>query len=123
MLFRLAKSIGFLIKETRILHYISTLFRVLKINLYFYPDNDSDLFALERNQGLKAILGTIYQSFDGVDLYPTIEEKCSNFFYLVIKNHTLLMVIKELLLLYLSIFLIFIIFYIGIIVKLLIIIL
>ena len=51
-------------------------------------NNDSDLFALERNQGLKAILGTIYQSFDGVDLYPTIEEKCSNFFYLVIKNHT-----------------------------------
>lgn len=51
-------------------------------------NNDSDLFALERNQGLKAILGTIYQSFDGVDLYPTIEEKCANFFYLVIKNHT-----------------------------------
>ena len=51
-------------------------------------NNESDLFALERNQGLKAILGTIYQSFDGVDLYPTIQEKCSNFFYLVIKNHT-----------------------------------
>ena len=50
--------------------------------------NDSNLFALERNQGLKAIIGNIYQSFDGVDLYPTIEEKGANFFYLVIKNHT-----------------------------------
>ena len=51
-------------------------------------NTDSDLFALERNHGLKAILGTIYQSFDGKDLYPTIEEKASNFLYLIIKNHT-----------------------------------
>ena len=50
--------------------------------------NDSNLFALERNQGLKAILGSVYQSFDGVDLYPTIEEKGANFFYLIIKNHS-----------------------------------
>ena len=50
--------------------------------------NDSNLFALERNQGLKAIIGNIYQSFDGVDLYPTIEEKGANFFYLIIKNHS-----------------------------------
>ena len=49
--------------------------------------NDSDLFALERNQGLKEIIGTIYQSFDGKDLYPTIEEKAANFLYLIIKNH------------------------------------
>jgi len=51
-------------------------------------NSDSDLFALERNQGLKAIIGTIYQSFDGKDLYPTIEEKAANFLYLITKNHT-----------------------------------
>ena len=50
-------------------------------------NNDSDLFALERNQGLKAIIGNIYQSFDGKDLYPTVEEKASNFLYLITKNH------------------------------------
>lgn len=49
--------------------------------------NNSKLFALERNQGLKEIIGTIYQSFDGKDLYPTIEEKAANFLYLIIKNH------------------------------------
>lgn len=49
---------------------------------------DSDLFALERNKGLEAIIGTIYQSFDGKDLYPTIEEKAANFLYLITKNHT-----------------------------------
>ncbi len=51
-------------------------------------NNDSDLFALERSKGLQEIIGTIYQSFDGNDLYPTIEEKAANFLYLIIKNHT-----------------------------------
>lgn len=51
-------------------------------------NSDSDLFALERDKGLQAIIGTIYQSFDGKDLYPTIEEKASNFLYLITKNHT-----------------------------------
>ena len=50
--------------------------------------NDSSLFGLERNEGLKSIISTIYQSFDGADLYPTIEEKAANFYYLITKNHT-----------------------------------
>ena len=51
-------------------------------------NSDSNLFALERDKGLKAIIGNIYQSFDGKDLYPTIEEKAANFLYLITKNHT-----------------------------------
>ena len=51
-------------------------------------NNDSNLFALERNEGLKEIISTIYQSFDGKDLYSTTEEKAANFLYLIIKNHT-----------------------------------
>ena len=51
-------------------------------------NNDSDIFALERNQGLKSIINNIYQTFGGNDVYPTIEEKASNFLYLIIKNHT-----------------------------------
>lgn len=50
-------------------------------------NNNSDLFALERNDSLKAILGAIYQSFAGNDLYPTIEEKSANLLYMVVKNH------------------------------------
>ena len=50
-------------------------------------NNDSDLFALERNNELKEIIGTIYASFDGKDLYLTIEEKAANFLYLITKNH------------------------------------
>jgi len=51
-------------------------------------NSDSDLFALERNKGLKSIIDNIYQSFDGKDVYPTIEEKAANFLYLITKNHT-----------------------------------
>ncbi|MBR2833346.1 MAG: virulence protein RhuM/Fic/DOC family protein [Bacilli bacterium] len=51
-------------------------------------NNASDLFALERNKGLESIIGNIYQSFDGKDLYPTVEEKAANFLYLITKNHT-----------------------------------
>ena len=51
-------------------------------------NSDSDLFALERDEGLKAIIGAIYQSFDGKDVYATTEEKAANFLYLITKNHT-----------------------------------
>ena len=51
-------------------------------------NSDSNLFAVERNEGLKEVIGTIYQSFDGKDLYSTIEEKAANFLYLITKNHT-----------------------------------
>ena len=51
-------------------------------------NSDSNLFALERNKGLQSIIGNIYQSFDGQDVYQSIEEKAANFLYLIIKNHT-----------------------------------
>ena len=57
--------------------------------------SNSTLFALERNHGLKAIIGNIYQSFDGIDLYPTIEEKAANFLYLITKNHVFIDVNKR----------------------------
>ena len=49
-------------------------------------NNDSNLFALERNKGLQSIIGNIYASFDGKDVYPTIEEKAANFLYLYNKK-------------------------------------
>ncbi len=48
---------------------------------------DSDIFALERNYGLKSIISNIYQTYGGADVYKSVEEKCSNFFYIIIKNH------------------------------------
>ena len=51
-------------------------------------NSNSKLFALERDKGLQAIIGNIYASFDGKDVYSTIEEKAVNFLYLITKNHT-----------------------------------
>ena len=45
------------------------------------------LFGLEKDQGFKSALGTIYQTFDGEELYPSIEEKAANLLYFVVKNH------------------------------------
>ena len=50
-------------------------------------NSDSDLFALERDNGVEAIIFDIYQTFDGKNLYSSIEEKAANFLYLIIKNH------------------------------------
>ena len=50
-------------------------------------NNNSKLFALERDQGLEAIIGDIYQTFDKKDVYKSIEEKACNFLYMIIKNH------------------------------------
>ena len=48
---------------------------------------ESQLFAIERDKGLESIIGNIYQSFAGQDIYKSIEEKSANFLYLIIKNH------------------------------------
>ena len=50
-------------------------------------NEESTLFAIERDKGLESIIGNIYQSFDGQDIYKSIEEKASNFLYLIVKNH------------------------------------
>ena len=47
----------------------------------------SSLFAVERDKGLESIIGNIYQSFAGQDIYKSIEEKGANFLYLIVKNH------------------------------------
>ena len=50
-------------------------------------NEESSLFAVERDKGLESIIGNIYQSFAGQDIYKSIEEKASNFLYLIVKNH------------------------------------
>ena len=47
----------------------------------------TDLFGRERGFSFDAVLGAIRQSFGGQDLYPSIEDKASHLFYLIIKDH------------------------------------
>ncbi|EKU87831.1 virulence protein RhuM/Fic/DOC family protein [Bacteroides oleiciplenus] len=48
----------------------------------------SDLFGNEKDQSFHSSINTIYQTFGGDELYPSIEEKASMLFYLVVKNHS-----------------------------------
>ena len=47
----------------------------------------SDIFAMERDKGLESIINNIYQTFDGKDVYESVEEKAANFLYTCVKNH------------------------------------
>lgn len=49
---------------------------------------ESKLFAHEKDQSFKSSIATIYQTFDGIELYPSIEEKAAMLLYLVTKNHS-----------------------------------
>ncbi len=48
----------------------------------------SALFAHEKDESFHSSIGQIYQTFDGEELYPSIEEKAAMLLYLVVKNHS-----------------------------------
>ena len=50
-------------------------------------NEESDIFAIERDRGLESIIGDIYQTYDGKDVYMSVEEKAANFLYMIVKNH------------------------------------
>ena len=49
---------------------------------------ESALFGNEKDDSFKSSIGQIYQTFDGVELYPSVEEKAAMLLYLVTKNHS-----------------------------------
>lgn len=49
---------------------------------------NSDLFGHEKDKSFQSSVSTIYQTFGGKDLYPSIEEKAANLLYLITKNHS-----------------------------------
>ena len=48
----------------------------------------SALFGHEKDNSFKSSIGQIYQTFDGEELYPSVEEKAAMLLYLVTKNHS-----------------------------------
>lgn len=50
--------------------------------------DESDLFGREKDDSFKGSIGNIYQSFDGNDVYETLEEKAANLLYFITKNHS-----------------------------------
>ncbi|SNC65832.1 Fic/DOC family protein [Hymenobacter gelipurpurascens] len=48
----------------------------------------SVLFGREKDASFESSVRTIYQSFGGEELYPSVEEKAANLLYFVVKNHS-----------------------------------
>lgn len=48
----------------------------------------SDLFGKEKDDSFRGSIGNIYQSFDGRELYPSMEEKAAHLLYFITKNHS-----------------------------------
>jgi prophage maintenance system killer protein len=48
----------------------------------------SGLFGREKDQSFQGSLGAIYQTYDGKEVYPSIEEKAAHLLYFVVKNHS-----------------------------------
>jgi prophage maintenance system killer protein len=78
---RVSKVKGLLSEEVITYEECIQLIDMLRFN------SESTLFGLERDKNFESIIKDIYQSFGGVDLYKTAEEKCANMLYLTVKNH------------------------------------
>lgn len=48
----------------------------------------SKLFGNEKDDSFRSSIDTIYQTFDGMDLYPSVEEKAAHLLYFIVKNHS-----------------------------------
>lgn len=55
-------------------------------NMRFY--NESSLFGNEKDDSFKSSIGAIYQTFNGSDLYRSLEEKAAHLLYFITKNHS-----------------------------------
>jgi len=61
---------------------------IKQINLVKKTYGNSDLFGHEKDDSFQSSIATIYQTFEGKDLYPSIEEKAANLLYFIVKNHS-----------------------------------
>ena len=59
-----------------------------QINIWRDFQKAGKLFGNEKDESFKSSLATIYQTFDEIDLYPSLEEKAANLLYFVVKNHS-----------------------------------
>jgi prophage maintenance system killer protein len=59
-----------------------------QIHLWREREKLCGLFGNEKDDSFKSSLATIYQTFGGGELYPSIDEKAANLLYFIVKNHS-----------------------------------
>jgi prophage maintenance system killer protein len=77
------------VKSTRKEYFHATYDNAMKVITSLKEKfGGSDLFGHEKDESFKSSIGQIYQTWDGIDLYPSVEEKAAMLLYLVVKNHS-----------------------------------
>ncbi|HKL44524.1 MAG TPA: Fic family protein [Candidatus Absconditabacterales bacterium] len=76
------------IMKTNKLEYKDALKAIDEMKKELLPKGEvSEMFGVEKNDGLKGVLDQVYLTFDGQELYPSIQEKAAALIYFIIKNH------------------------------------
>ena len=76
---------GTTLKELFIIDYAEAMRAIYDLKEKF---GGSSLFGNEKDESFKGSISAIYQTFGGMDLYPSVEEKAANLLYFVVKNHS-----------------------------------
>ncbi|OGH89491.1 MAG: hypothetical protein A2537_01825 [Candidatus Magasanikbacteria bacterium RIFOXYD2_FULL_36_9] len=77
-----------IIKKAHVITYENALEYINKLkNKLVAIKEATDIFGQERGEALKAILGSIHQSFGGHEIYPSLEQKAAHLLYFLIKDH------------------------------------
>ena len=76
---------GTTLKELFIIDYDEAITAIQNLKHKF---GGSSLFGNEKDDSFKGSINNIYQTFDGLDLYPSVEEKAAKLLYFVVKNHS-----------------------------------
>lgn len=75
-------------KKANIITYENALEYINKLkNKLISIKEATEIFGQERGEALKAILGSIHQSFGGHEIYPSLEQKAAHLLYFLIKDH------------------------------------
>lgn len=72
-------------KEIYQLTYEEAMLQIKKVKTVY---GNSEWFGHEKDDSFQSSVATIYQTFNGADLYPSIEEKAANLLYFITKNHS-----------------------------------
>src|SRR5690606_16506791 len=70
------------------IQYNEALFAIEELRKQLVVKKEAtSLFGNQKDKSFEGILKSVIQTFNGVYLYPTIEEQASNLLYFIIKNH------------------------------------
>jgi prophage maintenance system killer protein/prophage antirepressor-like protein len=68
--------------------YLPTVEEYMQVIHAMYSKFESGVFAKPKDESFNSSINQIGQSFGGVELYPSIEEKAANLLYFITKNHS-----------------------------------